>query len=79
LAKLCDAAPGRAGSQAVLADIERTGLVLVPLDEWRGWCRYHHLFADLRARLSAEQPGRVPALHRVSTSFFSWVNPELLR
>jgi LuxR family maltose regulon positive regulatory protein len=30
----------------------------VPLDEVRGWWRYHHLFADLlRARLPAEQPG----------------------
>ena len=39
--------------------------VLVPLDEVRGWWRYHHLFADLLcARLQAERPGRVPALHR---------------
>ena len=31
----------------------------MPLDEVRGWWRYHHLFADLlRARLQAEQPGR---------------------
>jgi LuxR family transcriptional regulator, maltose regulon positive regulatory protein len=66
LAKLGDAVTGRAGSQALLADIERTGLFLVPLDEVRRWWRYHHLFADLRARLSAEQPGRVPALHRAA-------------
>jgi LuxR family maltose regulon positive regulatory protein len=39
----------------------------VPLDEVRGWWRYHHLFADLlRARLQAEQPGRVPELHRAA-------------
>jgi len=57
--ELCDAVTGRAGSQAMLADIERAGLFLVPLDEVRGWWRYHHLFADLlRARLQAEQPGR---------------------
>jgi ATP-dependent transcriptional regulator len=38
---------------------------VVPLDEVRGWWRYHHLFADLlRARLQAEQPGRVRQLHR---------------
>ena len=38
------------------------GLFLVPLDEVRGWWRYHHLFADLlRARLQQEQPGRVRA------------------
>jgi len=62
---LCDAVTGRAGSQALLDQVERAGLFLVPLDEVRGWWRYHHLFADLlRARLQAEQPGRVAQLHR---------------
>ncbi|HEY7431182.1 MAG TPA: hypothetical protein VH641_10670 [Streptosporangiaceae bacterium] len=66
-AELCDAVTGRAGSQAMLQDIERAGLFLVPLDEVRGWWRYHHLFADLlRARLRAEQPSRVQALHRAA-------------
>ena len=62
---LCDAVTGRADSQALLEQVERAGLFLVPLDEVRGWWRYHHLFADLlRARLQAEQPGRVAQLHR---------------
>ena len=68
--QLCDAVTGRAGSQAMLADIERAGLFLVPLDEVRGWWRYHHLFADLlRARLQAEQPGRAPTLHRAAAAW----------
>jgi LuxR family transcriptional regulator, maltose regulon positive regulatory protein len=68
--ELCDAVTGRAGSQAMLQDIERAGLFLVPLDEVRGWWRYHHLFADLlRARLQAEQPGRMPALHRAAAAW----------
>src|SRR5580704_13663190 len=68
--ELCDAVTGRAGSQAMLAGIERAGLFLVPLDEVRGWWRYHHLFADLlRARLQAEQPGRVLALHRAAAAW----------
>jgi ATP/maltotriose-dependent transcriptional regulator MalT len=68
--ELCDAVTGRAGSQAMLEDIERAGLFLVPLDEVRGWWRYHHLFADLlRARLRAEQPGRVQALHRAAAAW----------
>ena len=68
--ELCDAVTGRAGGQAMLADVERAGLFLVPLDEVRGWWRYHHLFADLlRARLQAEQPGRVPALHRAAAAW----------
>ena len=62
---LCDAVTGRTGSQAMLEQVERAGLFLVPLDEVRGWWRYHQLFADLlRARLRQEQPGRVAALHR---------------
>ena len=62
---LCNAVTGREGSQALLEQAERAGLFLVPLDEVRGWWRYHHLFADLlHARLEAEQPGRVPMLHR---------------
>ena len=54
---LSDAVTGRAGSQALLEQVERDGLFLVPLDEVRGWWRYHHLFADLlRVRLQAEHP-----------------------
>ena len=65
--ELCDAVTGRTGSQAMLADIERAGLFVVPLDEVRGWWRYHHLFADLlRTRLQAEQPGRAVELHRAA-------------
>ena len=68
--ELCDAVTGQAGSQAMLQDIERAGLFLVPLDEVRGWWRYHHLFADLlRARLQAERPGRVQALHRAAAAW----------
>ena len=63
--ELCDAVTGRPGSQALLEQVEHAGLFLTPLDEVRGWWRYHHLFADLlRARLEAEQPGRVARLHR---------------
>src|SRR5690348_10234895 len=62
---LCDAVTGREGSQALLEQTERAGLFLIPLDEVRGWWRYHHLFADLlRARLHQEQPGRLARLHR---------------
>ena len=68
---LCDAVTGRDGSQVLLEDAERAGLFLIPLDEVRGWWRYHHLFADLlRARLQAEQPGRVAQLHRNATAWY---------
>jgi len=61
---LCEAVTGRTGSQGLLEQVERAGLFLVPLDEVRGWWRYHHLFAGLlRARLRAEQPGLAARLH----------------
>jgi LuxR family maltose regulon positive regulatory protein len=64
---LCDTLTGRSDSQEMLEQIERAGLFLVPLDEIRGWWRYHHLFADLlRARLAAEQPDRVRELHSLA-------------
>jgi ATP/maltotriose-dependent transcriptional regulator MalT len=62
---LCDAVTGRTGGQARLEALERANLFIVPLDDERRWWRYHHLFAGLlRARLTHEQPGRVPGLHR---------------
>ena len=70
--ELCDAVTGRPGSQALLEQAERAGLFVVPLDEVRGWWRYHHLFADLlRARLQQEQPGRVPELHRNAAAWYA--------
>ena len=63
--ELCDAVTGREGSQAMLEQVERAGLFLVPLDEVRGWWRYHHLFADLlRAQLQQHDPARAAVLHR---------------
>ena len=68
---LCNAVTGRTGSQALLEQVERAGLFLVPLDEVRGWWRYHQLFADLlRARLQAEQPGRAAQLHRNAAAWY---------
>jgi LuxR family transcriptional regulator, maltose regulon positive regulatory protein len=67
---LCEAVTGRADSQALLEAIERANLFLIPLDEVRGWWRYHHLFADLlQARLHRQQPERVPELHRAAVAW----------
>jgi LuxR family maltose regulon positive regulatory protein len=63
---LCDAVTGRTGSQALLEELDRANLFVVPLDEERRWWRYHHLFADLlRARLARKRPARVPDRQRV--------------
>ncbi|HEY2125703.1 MAG TPA: LuxR C-terminal-related transcriptional regulator [Streptosporangiaceae bacterium] len=64
---LCDAVTGRSDGQQLLEAVDRANLFLVPLDEERGWYRYHQLFAELlRARLGQEQPERLPALHRAA-------------
>ena len=68
---LCDAVTGRTGSQALLEQVERAGLFLLPLDEVRGWWRYHQLFADLlRARLE-QQPDRAVQLHRNAAAWYA--------
>ena len=69
--ELCDAVTGRTGGQVMLEQVEQAGLFLVPLDEVRGWWRYHHLFADLlRARLQQQQPGRVAGLHQNAAAWY---------
>jgi LuxR family maltose regulon positive regulatory protein len=62
---LCDALTGRSDGQEMLERIERAGLFLIPLDDVRGWWRYHHLFADLlRSRLAAAaEPAVARGLH----------------
>ena len=62
---LCDAVLGQAGSAGVLADLERSNLLLVPLDRHKEWYRYHHLFRDmLLAELHRLEPGLMPVLYR---------------
>lgn len=61
---LCDAVTGRPGGRAMLEQLERANLFVVPLDDRRTWYRYHHLFADvLRARLLDSDPDLVAELH----------------
>ncbi len=53
-ASLCNAVTGRSDSQALLTQLERANLFLIPLDERREWYRYHRLFAHfLRTRTEA--------------------------
>ena len=45
--RLCDAVTGRQDGQEILESLETANLFLIPLDDRRGWYRYHHLFAEL--------------------------------
>lgn len=71
-APLCDALTGQPDGRAVLEDLERANLFVVPLDHARTWYRYHHLFADaLRARLAADDPERMRHLHQAACRWYA--------
>ena len=62
---LCDAVLGTTGSAAVLASLERSNLLVVPLDRQREWYRYHQLFRELlRGELERSEPELVGELTR---------------
>ncbi|MBA2555798.1 MAG: helix-turn-helix transcriptional regulator, partial [Chloroflexi bacterium] len=68
---LCDAVTGQDGGRATLEALDRANLFLIPLDDFRRWYRYHHLFADvLQERLMAEQPDGVSGLHRRASDWY---------
>ena len=70
-APLCDSVTGRDDSAALLAEVERSNLLLVPLDAKREWYRYHHLFADLlRHELAACDPGAATELHKRAYAWY---------
>ena len=51
---------------------------VIPLDDRRGWFRYHHLFAEaLQGALARTEPGIVPTLHqRASAWHRQWGSAE---
>ncbi len=69
-APLCDAVTGSASAAELLEIIERDNLFLVPLDDHRGWYRFHHLFAHvLLSQLTRTEPAIVPVLHRRASAW----------
>ena len=60
---LCDAVTGRTNSQGILANLDRSNVFIVPLDDKRTWFRYHTLLRDrLRYELGATDRRRMRAL-----------------
>ena len=81
-APLCDALTERTDSQALLDQLIRANLFLIPIDPARRWFRYHRLFTDLlRYRLAIIHPSASAALyHRLSEWFTaSGLTGETLR
>ena len=75
---LCDAVwdklptcPTAGDGQAMLEQLERDNLFIVPLDNERRWYRYHRLFADLlRYHLHQAQPDLAPTLHHRASEWY---------
>ena len=68
---LCEAVLDLPGSAVTLADLARSNLLLVPLDQRGQWYRYHHLFRDmLLAQLERHSPGLVPVLQRRAAGWY---------
>jgi LuxR family maltose regulon positive regulatory protein len=64
-ADLCDAVTGETKSAAMLEEIARSNLFLIPLDARRAWYRYHHLFRELlRHELTLAESELIADLHR---------------
>jgi len=68
---LCDAVLDVTGSDKVLASLEESNLLLVPLDRRREWYRYHQLFRELLlADLARREPGLVAELHTRAATWY---------
>jgi len=70
-APACDALTGRQDGQQVLEQLERMNLFIVPLDEHRGWYRFHTLFSELLRRrlLGTMDAAAVASLHRKASAW----------
>jgi LuxR family transcriptional regulator, maltose regulon positive regulatory protein len=67
----CDAVLGRHGSAAMLAEVERANLFLIPIDRHGERYRFHRLFADvLRRELARTSPDAVSQLHARASAWF---------
>lgn len=70
-AALCDAILEWSDSQALLETLEQANMFIVPLDQSRGWYRYHRLFTDvLRHRLRHDRSISEADLHQKATQWF---------
>ena len=66
---------GENNAQKMLEDIERDGLFVTPLDQGRGWYRYHQLFHEfLLAELRRRHPGELVGLYRKTAIWFEKEN-----
>ena len=71
-APLCDAVADTDASQAMLDEIEKRQLLLIPLDEQHRWYRYHPLVAQyLNSRLRAGRATGIHTLHHRASLWYA--------
>jgi LuxR family transcriptional regulator, maltose regulon positive regulatory protein len=69
---LCSAVAGIPDGASMLQNLERKQFLLVPLDEYGNWYRYHHLLREfLLDRLRAKMPDQLPAIYRRAYRWYS--------
>jgi LuxR family maltose regulon positive regulatory protein len=62
-ADLCNVVTDRDNSQEILEFLGQSQLFLIPLDEQKGWFRFHHLFSEfLQNTLKSSKADEVPPL-----------------
>lgn len=80
-APLCKYVAGGSEDLDIIDYLDRSNLFLIPLDDFKEWYRYHHLFADfLSQRLRGAEPDRIPELHRRASQWFEnegWVDEAI--
>jgi LuxR family maltose regulon positive regulatory protein len=70
-ASLCDHVRDTTDSAAILHDLARSNLFVVPLDDAHEWFRFHHLFAAVaRSELEYAHPEVVQPLHSRAADWF---------
>jgi LuxR family maltose regulon positive regulatory protein len=75
-APLCSAITGYPDCQAIIEEIDRSGMFIIPLDNTRTWYRYHHLFSELLVhRLNQHFPDQVLPIRRKAAE---WLNQHQL-
>ena len=68
---LCDVTVGATGSGRILDRLERSNLLVIPLDRRGEWYRYHHLFRDLlQAELHQREPEMIAELHTRAAAWY---------
>jgi LuxR family maltose regulon positive regulatory protein len=68
---LCDEVLDRLGSARLLETLQRDNRLVIPLDDHRGWYRFHHLLTEfLQAELTQRDPRRKAAIHLRASGWY---------